>query len=362
MKLCVGIFLSSFAFVLLTKAATATEKAMVRGTIVVQTLDRLGTVQHNFRAPFEVKLWGKIWQMRVQYGTGFTELCGFDGKELCSVLEFSPVDFPETIKNGNVAVITPFSYPCHSEPITRVIWLALATDTNLVRSGAILPALWNMPFQNPFSCALKLTNVTWLDGAGFLPSALDFIQAKVSVSALKTSSFLSHAVKDDVIKEALNNVTDGVVDAEYRVGQATNWNESVFPKEFSLSVYAHSPQGSFPVQRYQGIVESLEEVGDFSPFPESLGRYSIGDYRFSDAVAGVDEISYSVTNFHWIAATNPVLLRLFNEKKQKAFVNRNHITKVANPKVVRSAVLFFLLTSTLLFFWKLKKHKTQEHA
>lgn len=205
---------------------------------------------------------------------------------------------------------------------------------------------------------LKLTNITWLGTQRARPSTLDFIQAKLSVQEVSTNPFLSHVVTSDTISEAVNSVSNGLVDAEYRVSRTTNWGASVFPEVFSFSVFAHSPQGRLLVQRYQGVVESVGAGNAFLPFPESPGKYSVRDYRFNDSLTGVDEISYAQTNFHWIAASDAMLTEQFEKAKRMAVLNQTHTGKAANQKMYRYAILFTLFTVTLFFVWKLKQPET----
>lgn len=312
------VFVCVFAWV--ASASAKADSFTIEGTVVVQTLDRAGTVQHNFRAPFKVITGDGAWRIRVQYGTAYSETCGFDGKEFRSVLDFNPSDFPaEATKGGTkVATLTLSDYPYHSEPTTRFVWLALFPNPNLVSDGKFIPALWNMPFQNVRSQNLCASNSVWMDESHRRLKQMDFAQRNAGVSFLRSNVFLSSKTSDDEIKHAFDGMRDGGVVATYRVGATTNWGGEVFPLSFEMVVIAGVDNDApFPTQKYLGTVESIESMSKFSPFAEPSGKLSVRDYRVSARANYVDGLSYSCTNA-WPDKTEPFLQDLLRREIPRA--------------------------------------------
>jgi hypothetical protein len=338
---------------------------VLHGAVGVQTFDASGVSIHEFRAAFTAQLSSSnAWQIRVNYGTHYVETVSFDGAEFRSASDFSRTELPNKDGNQRNATVTPWSYPIHSEPITRLVWLALAPDTNMVAQGRTLPALWNMPFQNSRSHFLESTNIEWLDQQMGRYSRIDFANALHKTETLRNTRLLSQQVKDSEIAEVLKYIQPGFVEGRFHVALSTNWNGGTYPLSFSLEVFAQKGgKETVLVQQYHGVVERIELADKFDPFPSTTGKVSVRDYRFFDARGKVDSIAYASKNGEWLSETNSELQKIFADCK---FRGRKQYDSAANTpgKAERTGLFiagcaiaaFCILCLPLL--WKRKSRET----
>jgi len=332
--------------------------ATVEGNILIKSYYKDGKVSQIFDFPFQVSIEGRQWLITSEFRPACIEASGSDGSETCSILTFSEKELKavlgeETAKKAMpIATMINGAFPADAQHFIRVAWLAYGSSaffSSVDSTNISLPSLWNDGMTDPVRQGIKLQNVKLGGGAAPLPAAIDFIVSTAPLERAADLPYFTKAATPKSVKDAIKTLRalDGKLIAEYRAVAVTNFEGLVFPLEFELIVY--TPQLGVKQQGYFGKVRSVKSEKPVSFLPELTCPVSVSDYRFSDRLRHIDEISYVNTNLNWLKTNDPMLQKMFLAMPAHGLLNES---RAESPALVRWGFLVFLLLIPALFLMR----------
>ncbi len=197
------------------------EALTVSGLIKSTAVGKDGSTIWEVSCPFRAGTGNRGWLISVDFGLdAYREECGGDGKYTYGVTRFTKARIQQAIESKQLVVgertagALPSAYvmrgdhPYFSDPVTRMIWLAFASDRYLATNQTTLPPVWSSSFQEAAGHGYVMRNVRLLDGSVGLPEHIGF---ELSAEGLQD---LEHSVLPEHLGRSESSGARGKADQE----------------------------------------------------------------------------------------------------------------------------------------------------